>query len=120
MLVVAKDLQTHYEMALDYASRTRWRMRRARQSMRCSPGIIPKTFVRIEPTVSQKPWVAPVLQDGRRTALRYLAAYLKKSAFGEGRLLDCDQSGRIMLSYRNSADGKLRSEAVDPLKLIRR
>src|SRR5262245_52418214 len=30
------------------------------------------------------------------------------------------ESGRIVLSYRESADGKLRSEALDPLELIRR
>ena len=50
--------------------------------------------------------------------MRYLAAYVKKSTFNEGRLLDYDQSGRIVLSYRDSADGKLRSEALDPLELI--
>ena len=55
-----------------------------------------------------------------RTALRYLAAYVKKSAFSEGRLLGYEPSGRIVLSYRNSADGKLKSEALDPLELIRR
>jgi hypothetical protein len=43
-----------------------------------------------------------------------------KSAFSEGRLLGYDQTGRIVLSYRDSADGKLKSEALDPLELIRR
>ena len=57
---------------------------------------------------------------GGGTALRYLAAYVKKSAFSEGRLLGYDQTGRIVLSYRDSADGKLKSEALDPLELIRR
>ena len=52
-----------------------------------------------------------------RTALRYLAAYVKKSAFSEGRLLGYDQSGRIVLSYRDSVDRKLKSKALD---LIRR
>jgi Putative transposase len=65
--------------------------------------------------------VAQVQGAGRgRTALRYLAAYVKKSAFSEGRLLGYDQSGRIVLSSRDSADGKLKSEALDPLELIRR
>jgi hypothetical protein len=31
-----------------------------------------------------------------------------------------DQTGCIVLSYRGSADGKLKSEALDPLELIRR
>ena len=81
----------------------------------------PKIFARIEPTVWQKPWVAQAQGAGRgRTALRYLAAYVKKSAFSEGRLLGYDQTGRIVLSYRDSAHGKLKSEALDPLELIRR
>ena len=52
--------------------------------------------------------------------MRYLAVYVKKSAFTEGRLLGYDQTGRTVLSYRDSADGKLKSEALDPLELIRR
>lgn len=81
----------------------------------------PEIFAGIEPTAWQKPWVAQAQGAGRgRTALRYLAAYLKKSAFSEGRLLGYDQNGRIMISYRDSADGKLKSQALDPLELIRR
>jgi Putative transposase/Transposase zinc-binding domain len=81
----------------------------------------PEIFARIKPAAWQKPWVAQAQGAGRgRTALRYLAAYVKKSAFSEGRLLDYDQSGRIVLSYRDSANGKLKSEALDPLELIRR
>jgi hypothetical protein len=52
--------------------------------------------------------------------LRYLGAYVKKSAFSEGRLLGYDPTGHIVLSYRDSADAKLKSEALDPLELIRR
>jgi putative transposase len=81
----------------------------------------PEIFARIEPAVWQKSWVAQAQGAGRgRTALRYLAAYVKKSAFSEGRLLGYDQTGHIVLSYRDSADGKLKSEALDPLELIRR
>ena len=44
-------------------------------------------FARIEPAVWQKLWVAQCKAAGRgRTALRYLAAYVKKSAFSEERL----------------------------------
>ncbi|MGA7880059.1 MAG: tyrosine-type recombinase/integrase [Terrimicrobiaceae bacterium] len=43
-----------------------------------------------------------------------------RSAFTEGRRLGYDQTGRIVLSYRDSADGRLKSEALDPLELIRR
>jgi hypothetical protein len=41
----------------------------------------PEIFARIEPAVWLKPWVAQAQGAGRgRTALRYLAAYVKKSA----------------------------------------
>ena len=45
---------------------------------------------------------------------------MKKSAFSEGRRLGYDQTGHIVLSYRESADAKLKSEALVPLELIRR
>jgi Putative transposase len=51
----------------------------------------PDTFARIEPVVWQKPWVAQAQGAGRgRTALRYLAAYVKKSAFSERSLFSSD------------------------------
>jgi Putative transposase len=85
MLVVAKDLQTHYEKALDSASRRRWRMRRARQSNEVLARDHPEIFVRIEPTVWQKPWVAHARAAGRgRTALRYLAAYVEEVGLQRG------------------------------------
>ncbi|HEY5704298.1 MAG TPA: transposase [Terrimicrobiaceae bacterium] len=60
---------------------------------------IGKCFARIEPAAWLKPWVAQAHGVGRgRTALRYLAAYVKKSAFSEGRLLGYDQTGRLVLS----------------------
>ena len=96
-------------------------MRRARQSMRRSPGIIPRSLRESSPPSGRSLGWPRLRVAGRgRTALRYLAAYVKKSAFSEGRLLGYDQSGRIVLSYRDSADGKLKSEALDPLEFIRR
>jgi Putative transposase len=54
----------------------------------------PEIFVRIERTVRQKPWVAHARACRTRAhSLRYLAAYVKKSTFSEGRPLDYDQSG---------------------------
>ena len=101
--------------------RRRWHTRRARQTNEALARDHPEIFARIEPAVWLKPWVAQAQGAGRgRTALPYLAAYVKKSAFSEGRLLGYDQTGRIVLSYRDSADGKLKSEALDPLELIRR
>jgi hypothetical protein len=59
------------------------------------------------------------LQDGGARACITSPPYVKRSTFSEGRLLDYDQSGRIVLRYRDSADGKLRSQALDPFELIR-
>ena len=81
----------------------------------------PEIFARIESAAWQKPWVAQAQWAGRgRTALRYLAAYVKKSALSEGRLIGYDQNGHIVLNYRDSADGKRKSQALDPLELIQR
>jgi len=63
----------------------------------------PDIFARIEPAAWRKPWMADARAPGRgRTALRDLAAYVKKSASSEGRLLGYDQTGRIVLSYRTA------------------
>ena len=99
--------------------RRRWRTRCAGQSMRRSPGIIQRSLRESSPPSGRSLGWPRLKGAGRgRTALRYLAAYVKKSAFSEGRLLGYDQTGRIVLSYRDSADGKLKSEALDPLELI--
>ena len=59
----------------------------------------PEIFARIEPALWLKPWVVQAHGAGRgRTALRYLVAYVKKSAFSEDRLLGHDQTGRIVLA----------------------
>ena len=74
--------------------RRRLRMRRARQYNEALARDHPEIFVQIEPAVWQKPWLAHAQAAGRGpTALRYLAAYVKKSAFSEGRLLGYDQTG---------------------------
>jgi hypothetical protein len=81
----------------------------------------PEMLARIEPALWQKPWVAQAQGAGRgHTALRYLASYVKKVGLQRRQLLGYDQGGRILLSYRDSADGKLKSEALDPLELIAR
>jgi len=55
-----------------------------------------------------------------RSALRYLAAYVKKTAFHQDRLEGFDAAGRIILRYRDSADNALKREALTPHELIRR
>ena len=55
-----------------------------------------------------------------RCAVRYLAAYVAKSAFNESRLSGYDERGRVLLRYKDSADAQWKSEPVHPQELIRR
>ena len=81
----------------------------------------PDLLARISPAIWKTKWIAQCQRAGRgRTALRYLAAYVKKSAFSEGRLEGHDKEGRIIMGYRESADNALKREALDPRELIRR
>ena len=57
--------------------------------------------------------VAQCKAAGRgRTALPYLAAYVRKSAFSEERLQGHDKDGRLIMRYRESADNTIKHEAV--------
>ena len=49
-----------------------------------------------------------------RSALRYLASYVCKSAFKEDRLVGYDDQGRILLRYEDSSDRKSKIEPVTP------
>ena len=81
----------------------------------------PDLLARIPATVWQTDWVAQCQHAGRgRSALRYLAAYVKKTASHQDRLEGFDSSGRIILRYRDSADNTLKREALSPHELIRR
>jgi Putative transposase len=76
---------------------------------------------RIAPSVWRQDWVVDCRPAGRgRSALRYLAAYVCKSAFNEGRLGGCDSQGRVLLRWKDSTDQQWKSEPLDPLELIRR
>ena len=58
-------------------------------------------------------WVVQCKAAGRgRTALRYLAAYVRKSAFSEERLQGHDKDGHLIMRYRESADNTIKHEAV--------
>lgn len=81
----------------------------------------PTILARIPDSVWSTPWIAQCQQAGRgRSALRYLAAYVKKTAFHQDRLEGFDPAGRIILRYRDSADNTLKREALTPHELIRR
>ena len=81
----------------------------------------PELAARIDLSKESQDWVVQCKEAGRgRSALRYLAAYVKKSAFSESRLLGHDNEGRILLRYKDSSDHRWKVEPLDPLELIRR
>ena len=75
----------------------------------------------IDRGVWSQDWVVDCRPAGRgRSALRYLAGYVCKSAFHEGRLAGHDAQGRLLLRYKDSEDNQWKSEPLEPLELIRR
>jgi hypothetical protein len=96
--------------------------RATRDSLRASLAAEhPALLAQIPAAVWQMKWVAQCQQAGRgRAALRYLAAYVKKTAFSQDRLEGFDSRGRVILRYRDSADDQIKREALEPLELIRR
>jgi hypothetical protein len=81
----------------------------------------PDLHRRIDPAVWQEQWVTDCRPAGRgRCALRYLAAYVARSAFNEGRLSGYDERGRVLLRYKDSADAQWKNEPIHPQELIRR
>ena len=55
-----------------------------------------------------------------KTALRYLARYVQRSAFHPSRILGLDPHGNIRLSWRSSQTGKLGTLHLSPHEFIRR
>ena len=55
-----------------------------------------------------------------RTALRYLARYVHRSAFSPGRLLGLDDRGQVMLRWTSSATGQTGVLRLHPHEFIRR
>jgi hypothetical protein len=81
----------------------------------------PPLYERLAPAVWQKPWVVHCQPAGRgRSALRYLAAYVGQCAFREDRLAGYDAEGRVRLRYTDSADQRVKIEALTPLQFIAR
>ena len=66
-------------------------------------------------------WNVQLQPAGRgRTALRYLARYVQRSAFGARRLPGYDAQERVLLKWTSSADGRTRVMALHPHEFIRR
>jgi hypothetical protein len=82
----------------------------------------PNLADKIDLSRTSQDWVVQCQAAGRgKSALRYLAAYVKKSAFSEARLAGYDyQSQRLLLRYKDSSDNQWKLESLDALELIRR
>ena len=81
----------------------------------------PDLYAQIDRAVRLIDWNVNVKSVGRgKRALRYLAAYVNKSAFSEKRLAGYDDQGRIRVWWQDSEDGKRKLMAVEPIELIRR
>lgn len=81
----------------------------------------PQLAARVDLSIHSQDWVVQCKEAGRgKCALRYLAAYVKKSAFSESRLAGYDADGRVLLRYKDSADDQWKIEPLEPRELIRR
>ena len=80
----------------------------------------PDLYAQIDPGVGSIDWNINVKAVGRgKRALRYLAAYVNKSAFSEKRLTGYDEQGRIRLWWQDSKDGKRRLMTLEVIEFIR-
>jgi hypothetical protein len=68
-----------------------------------------------------KNWNVQLKHVGRgQSALRYLARYVQRSAFGAKRLLGYDQHGKVRLLWTSSATGRTAEMTLHPHEFIRR
>jgi hypothetical protein len=66
-------------------------------------------------------WVTDVLHVGAgKSALRYLARYVRRSAFSDRRLLGYDRRGNVMVGWTSSQTGQRGTLRMHPHELIRR
>jgi hypothetical protein len=66
-------------------------------------------------------WNVQLQHVGRgKTALRYLARYVQRSAFAPSRLLGYDDAGRVLLRWTDSDTGKTGVLKLSPHEFIRR
>lgn len=81
----------------------------------------PALYADLAPRIRGVDWNVNLQAAGRgKKAIRYLAAYVNKSAFSESRLDGYDGQGRIRLRWRDSKDGKSKTIALEPREFIRR
>lgn len=108
----------HPEYLLPYrALAERYRNRLLAHVRQRHPGL----FAELDPQLQTMLWNVNLQCVGRgKSALRYLAAYVGKSAFSESRLIGYDAQGRIRMWWTDSNSGKRKIMALEPCELIRR
>jgi hypothetical protein len=80
----------------------------------------PQLFAQLSPAVWSRAWVADVQPVGSgEPALKYLAAYVYRTAFSAERILS-DDGQTITFSYKDSQQGALRTVALSPEGFLHR
>jgi hypothetical protein len=78
-------------------------------------------YNQVDPEIWKMKWNVNCRSVGRgKTALRYVSAYMAKSAFNETRLGGYDAQGRIRLWCTRSSDGRRHCIPLEPVEFIRR
>ena len=81
----------------------------------------PGLHAKLDPQLARMDWNVNIQSVGRgKVALRYLAAYVGKSAFSDERLAGYDAQGRVRLWWTDSDAGMRKLMTLEPVELIRR
>lgn len=81
----------------------------------------PELHKKVDPAVWNIEWRINCKAVGKgKTALRYAAAYVAKSAFSEKRLVGYDNQGQILFRCKDSDTGRWYTIALTPIEFIRR
>ena len=81
----------------------------------------PDLHRKVDPSVWKTQWRINCAHVGKgKTALRYAAAYVSKTAFSEQRLRGYDDAGRIRLRCKDSDTRQWRTVPLQPVEFIRR
>jgi hypothetical protein len=95
----------------------------ARWRTRCKEALqreAPELFAQVPAAAWKKGWVVDVVAVGSgETALKYLSAYVYRTALGSGRILSDDERG-VRFRYRDRESGGWRTATVEAAEFLRR
>ena len=81
----------------------------------------PEAFEAIDQQCLPQKWNVNIQPVGKgKSALRYLAAYVNRSALSEQRLLGYDNQGNLLIKWTDSNDGRTKVMTLKPREFIRR